>query len=61
MDLIEKNEKYDELKNKLKEKYQTLTDADLNFTEGKEKDMLRMVGYKLRKTKQQMQQIIAEL
>ena len=42
-------------------KYPQLTDADLYCLEGNENSMLRMLEYKLRKTKQEMQEIIAGL
>jgi uncharacterized protein YjbJ (UPF0337 family) len=49
------------LKIKLKQKFPELTDDDLLYQEGMEQDMLRMVEYKLRKTKLEMQRIIARL
>jgi len=48
-------------KEKLKQKYPILTDDDLNFREGKEKEMIEMLGYKMRKTKQELLYIIAAL
>jgi hypothetical protein len=50
-----------ELKTKLKNKYPQLTDADLHHDDGMEEKMLRMVEYKLRKTKQELDNIISEL
>jgi hypothetical protein len=50
-----------ELKSRLKKKYPQLTNADLVTKENNEHDMLRMVAYKLRKTKQEMQEIIEGL
>jgi len=50
-----------ELKNKLKLKYPQLTDNDLISSKDNEIEMLRMIEYKLRKTKEEMQEIIAEL
>jgi hypothetical protein len=50
-----------ELQAKLKSKYPELTDADLEFQEPLEEDMLRMVEYKLSKTKEEMQEIIKKL
>lgn len=47
-----------ELKNKLREKFTVLTEADLNFEEGMEQELLRMVEYKLRLTKQEMLEVI---
>jgi hypothetical protein len=50
-----------ELQTKLKEKYPELTEADLHYKEPLEQDMLRMVEYKLSKTKEEMQEIISGL
>ena len=50
-----------ELKIKLRNKYPQLTDEDIFSSTGSENDIFRMVEYKLRKTKQEMQEIIAEL
>ena len=50
-----------ELKTKLKRKYPQLTEIDLQHKEGMEEEMLRMVEYKLGKTKQEMQKIISTL
>jgi len=52
---------WDELKKKLKQKYPQLTIIDLLAIDGEEEDMLRMVEYKLGKTKKEMQEIIALL
>ena len=51
----------DELRYELKIKYPVLTDTDLDCKNGQVEEMLRMVEYKLRKTKQEMREIIAEL
>jgi len=59
MELIIKKTNWNELKNKLRIKYPQLTDADLQHNEGKEDKMLRMVEYKLQKTKKEMQDIIS--
>lgn len=45
-------------KEKLKQKYQVLTDKDLCFFEGKEKEMIEVLGKKLGKTKQELISII---
>lgn len=50
-----------ELQTKLKKKYPELTDADLEYQEPLQQDMLRMVEYKLGKTKEEMQEIITGL
>lgn len=60
MELILKGT-WDELKSKLKAKFPQLTDEDLKHESGYETSMLRMVEYKLQKTKQEMQEIIARL
>ena len=48
-------------KEKLKLKYKNLSDKDLCFSEGKEKEMIEMLGYKLGKTKQELLNIIITL
>jgi len=48
-------------KEKLKQKYQILSDKDLCFNEGKEKEMIEMLGNKLGKTKQELLDIIITL
>ena len=50
-----------ELITRLKRKYPQLTESDLQYTEGMDEKMLRMVEYKLGKTRQEMQKIISEL
>jgi len=52
---------WDELRKRLKIKYPQLTIIDLLTIDGQEDDMLRMVAYKLGKTKKEMQEIIASL
>jgi hypothetical protein len=48
-------------KEKLKEKFEILTEKDLSFNEGKEKEMIELLGYKLGKTKQELLNIIIAL
>jgi uncharacterized protein YjbJ (UPF0337 family) len=48
-------------KEKLKQKYQNITDDDLHFHEGKEQEMMEMLSYKLGKTKEELRYIIASL
>ncbi|KGO87900.1 CsbD family protein [Flavobacterium suncheonense] len=48
-------------KKKLKEQFPTLTDADLNFEEGKRDEMLKKVQAKLGKTKTEFDAIISRL
>ena len=50
-----------ELKVRLRKKYPQLTESDLHHKEGKEEGMFRMLAYKLRMTKLELQEIIAEL
>ena len=52
---------WNELKKKLKQKYPELKDIDLLTANDEEEDMLRMVEYKLGKTKKELQVIIALL
>ena len=51
MDEIITPEQWNDLQRKLKQKYPELTDADLQYHESREQDMLRMVEYKLHKNK----------
>jgi hypothetical protein len=48
-------------KEKLKQKYPNITDEDLRYNEGKEKEMIEVLGYKLGKTKQELLSIIVAL
>jgi uncharacterized protein YjbJ (UPF0337 family) len=50
-----------EQKGKLKAKFPTLTDADLQYEEGKKDDMLKRVQDKLGKTKEELSKIISSL
>jgi hypothetical protein len=50
-----------EKKEKLLKKYKNLTDGDLRFDEGKEKEMIEILGNKLGKTKQELLNIIITL
>ena len=52
---------WNEKKEKLKQKYPVITDDDLNFSEGKEKEMMEMLSYKLGKTIEELANIIARL
>ena len=52
---------FTELKEKLRMKYPQLKDKDMQHEVGKEDIMLRMVEYKLHKTKEEMHQIILGL
>jgi hypothetical protein len=46
---------------KLKQKYPHITDEDLSYSEGKEKEMIEVLGYKLGKTKLELLSIIIAL
>ncbi len=52
---------WDEQKKKLKAKFSTLTDADLNFTESKKEEMMKKIQTKLGKTKEELAKIVAAL
>jgi hypothetical protein len=52
---------WDQTKEKLKEKWPVITEEDLRFQEGKEREMMEMLGYKLGKTKEELLYIIAKL
>ncbi len=52
---------WDIKKEKLKQKYENLTDKDLRFTEGKEQEMIETLGHKLGKTKKELLNIIIAL
>jgi hypothetical protein len=48
-------------KEKLKKKYKNLSEKDLCFNEGKEKEMIEILGSKLGITKEELLQIIVTL
>jgi hypothetical protein len=50
-----------ETKIKLKQKYPIITDEDLHFREGKEKEMMEMLGYKLGISKEELRNIISSI
>lgn len=52
---------WNDKKEKLKHKFSILTDTDLFYYEGKEKEMLEILGNKLGKTKQELLYIIISL
>ena len=52
---------WNEKKEKLKKEYPAITDDDLFFCDGKEKEMIEMLGYKLGKTNEELRNIIAAL
>ena len=52
---------WNKTKEKLKQKYQILSDKDVQFIEGKEKEMIEMIGKKLGKTREELLNIIINL
>jgi hypothetical protein len=52
---------WNEKKEKLKQKFQNITDEDIAFYENKEKEMMEMLGNKPGKTKDEMRNIIISL
>lgn len=59
MNVILNQGNWNELKRKLKKEYPQLTETDFQHYGGMEESMLRMVEYKLKKTKEEMKGIIA--
>ena len=52
---------WDKKKEKLKQKFPLITDEDLSYGEGKEKEMIELLGYKLGKSKQELLYIIVAI
>ena len=52
---------WDSKREKLKQIFPLITDEDLSFNEGKEKEMMEMLGNKVGKTKEELIQIITFL
>ena len=52
---------WDQKKEKLKEKFPAITDEDLRYREGKEKEMIEMLGNKLGKSKLELLNIIVTI
>jgi hypothetical protein len=52
---------WDMKKEKLKQRFPVITDEDLRYHEGKEKEMIEMLGYKLGKSKQELLNIIVAI
>jgi hypothetical protein len=52
---------WDKKKEKIKVKYPFITEADLLYREGKEQEMMEMLGNKLGKSKQELLTIIVAL
>ncbi|HEY5468943.1 MAG TPA: general stress protein CsbD [Bacteroidales bacterium] len=52
---------WNEKKVKLKEKFPHITEEDLNYNEGKEQEMMEILGYKLGLSKQELLNVIVTL
>lgn len=52
---------WDEKKEKLKKKYPAINDEDLKYFEGKEREMIEQLSYKLGTTKEELAMIIERL
>ena len=52
---------WDKKKEKLKDKFPVITDEDLRYNEGKEKEMIEMLGNKLGKSKLELLNIIVAI
>ena len=52
---------WNEKKVKLKQKFPIITNDDLRFIDGKEKEMIELLSYKLGKTKEELRNIISAL
>lgn len=52
---------WNEKKEKLKQNYPNITDEDLQLREGKEKELIEILGYKRGKTIEELRNIISEL
>jgi uncharacterized protein YjbJ (UPF0337 family) len=52
---------WDEKKEKLKEKFSNITDEDLRYYDGKEREMMEVLSYKLGKTREELAFLISSL
>jgi hypothetical protein len=52
---------WDKKKEKLKLRFPNITEEDLHYQEGKEKEMIEMLGNKLGKSKQELLNIIVAI
>jgi len=52
---------WEDKKEKIKQKYPIITDEDLFFYEGKEKEMVERLGFRLGISMEEMRAVIAEL
>jgi hypothetical protein len=49
---------WNDIKTKLKQKYPLLTNADLHWRNGTREELVRMIAFKLGKTRRQLEEII---
>ena len=59
--IIELKGDWNEVKGKLKQQFEMLTDNDLLFVEGKQDELIGRLQVKLGKTKEELRKIISEL
>ncbi|MGZ4048245.1 MAG: CsbD family protein [Bacteroidia bacterium] len=59
--IIESKGNWNEAKGKLKQRFASLTDNDLLFTEGKQEELLGRLQIKLGKTKAEIRKLISDL
>ena len=52
---------WEKKKEKLMQKFPSITEKDLIYNEGKEREMIEMLGYKLGKSKQELLTIIVAI
>ena len=61
MDSINKPLSHKEIQAKLLNKFPQLSDSDFDHKDANEENMLRIIGYKLKKTKEEMDEIITDI
>lgn len=61
MNIIVHQESWDELKNKLRNKFPELKKADLLYTSNEQEKLMKMVAYKLGESRKELQDIIIKL
>jgi uncharacterized protein YjbJ (UPF0337 family) len=61
MDRLQMSGTWKEIKAKLKERYANLTDDDLMFSDGKEKELLSQLQKRLGKSSEELRRIIRDL
>ncbi len=58
--MIDEKKKWEERISKLKNRFSILLDGDYSYEKGKEQSMLRIIEYKLRKTTEELEVIMAK-